>query len=110
MIYLSLGKGKDMQISLPFPVSPAHTGILHLPVLCNTQHWWVMKSQVLTSCVCTRERSDLEREPSLKIAAERMQEGDRLREREKNRQLSCDLAVGGIDWRPKSSHINGGRT
>lgn len=72
-----------MQISLPFPISPAHTGILHLPVLCTTQHWWVMKSQVLTSCVCTRERSDLEREPSLKIAAERMQEGDGLRERKK---------------------------
>lgn len=97
-----------MQISLPAPVSPSHTGIFHLPVLCTTQHWWVMKSQVLTSCVCTREQSDLEREPSLKIAAENAR--GRQAEREKKWQLSCDLAVGGIDWRPKSFHVNRGGT
>lgn len=74
-------KGKGMQISLPVSFSPARTGILHLPVLCTSQHWWVMKIQVLTSCVCTRERSDLEREPSLKIAAENAR--GRQTEREK---------------------------
>jgi len=73
-----------MQISLPAPVSPSHTGILHLPVLCTTQHWWVMKSQVLTSCVCTREQSDLEREPSLKIAAENARGRTAERERKKS--------------------------
>lgn len=72
-----------MQISLPFPISPAYTGILHLPVLCTTQHQWVMKSQVLTSCVCTRERSDLERDPSLKIAAENERGRQAERERKK---------------------------
>lgn len=49
VIYLSVGKGKGMQISLPVSVSPARTGILHLPVLCTSQHWWGMKCQVLTN-------------------------------------------------------------
>lgn len=73
-----------MHISLPVAISPAHVGILHLPVLCATQHWWVMKSQAVTSCVCTRERSDLEREPSLKIAAEKARGRQAERERKKS--------------------------